>query len=343
MILHKQIQTFMMRILTIFLATLLSVASYAADNDKQFIKLIKKCDVPEVARCLASSEGTEQFWFNVLEDNPIIKNLLDDISKGKGCEKEALKAINRMKLFNYRLDVDIVDELKGFCDTLVMDMGLPHDLVEMNIIYDTSPNAFTVLTDNGFAICLNTGLCEKLGFDYERIMSVAAHEFAHGAFMHHLRKEYEAAKNDRRNKIIGGISVGLAAVSNLANAYTSGMLGTEYDSSEFSRQYNHIAADIKNDSYKFRYMYGREQELEADLVAFRFMQFLGCEKKYLEALQLITDSDMYFWSAEDSDHPSTAYRLEFLDFVAKNPQYKNEVKLHKEKKYSDKTYDPIYE
>lgn len=43
---------------------------------------------------------------------------------------------------------------------------------------------------------------------------------------------------------------------------------------------------------------------------------------------MISSSRDYFWYDEtESDHPTTAYRLEFLDFVSRNPQYANEVKI----------------
>lgn len=328
----------------LILALTLSALCYAKDNTKDFIKLIKKHDVPQKARELNPEASPAEFWTMVLDDNSIIANLVKDISKGKGAEKDALAEINRMKLMDYRLQVNIIPEFKGYCDTLMMDMGLPSNICELNIINDPSPNAFATLTENGFAICLNSGLLERLDYDYERIMAVTAHEFAHGAFFHHLRTEYETAKKKRKDKVVGGIAMGLTAISAGADAYTSATLGTEYDPSQYEDQINKIAKDMKLSSIKFRYKYNREEELEADLVALRFMQHLGKDKKYQEALQMISSSNDYYWYEEDEfkDHPSTLYRLEFLNFVSKNPQHHNEVKL-KEEKVLDRNSDPLYD
>lgn len=333
-----------MKYIFLSLSLLFSITCFAKDNNKDFIKLIQKYDVPEKARNLDPDVSTTQFWNQVLDDNPINLNLIKNINKGKGAEKEALAGVNRMKLYDYRLDVTLIPELKGYCDTLMMNMGLPKGVCEVNVIHDPSPNAFAVLTQNGFAICLNTGLLKRLDYDYYRIMAVTAHEFAHGAFFHHLRTEYETAKKERKDKVAGAIAAGLTAISAGVDAYTSAATGSNtYDPSFYSDRINDIADEMKLSSIKFRYKYNREEELQADLVALRFMEHLGMGKKYMEALQMISSSKDYFWYDEEfSNHPSTIYRLEFLDFVLKNPQYGFGVKPKEEKKI-DKNADPLYD
>ncbi|MBD5219512.1 MAG: M48 family metalloprotease [Bacteroidales bacterium] len=316
-----------MKKLLIFMLCMLCISvSHAKNNNKEFIKIIKAHDVSAVAKELPESAEEKDFWLAVLNNNPITDKFAADIQKGKGAEKQALEAYNRMRAYNYKADVEIVEDLRGFCDTLVMDMGLPAHIFELNVILDPTPNAFAVLTNDGFAICLNSGLFDALEYDYLRIMAVTAHEFAHGAFFHHIRKEYEVAKKERKDKILGGIATGLTAASAGLDAYTAGLTGQEYDSSVYEKRIAKIADDMKQSSIKFRYKYGRESELEADLAAIRFMQFIGHPEKYIEALQMISSSPDYFWADEDSDHPSTAYRVEFLNFAIDNPQYGYEVK-----------------
>ena len=335
-----------MRSILLILSLFLSIGSYGKSNTKEFIKLIKRHDIPSAARNLSDEYSATEFWNAVLNDNPILLNLTTDIEKEKGAEQEALRATSQLVIPNYKNEVDIIHELKGFCDTLIIDMGLPSQYFELNIVYDHTPNAYTIRTKNGkFAICLNHGLIEKLGYDYARIMAVTAHEFAHGAFFHHLRTEYEVAKKKRKDKVLGGIAMTLHALAAGADAYTSGVLGREYDSSQYTNEINKISRKMKMSSIRFRYKYRREEELEADLIALRFMQFLGYETKYQEALNILANSSDYFWyDSEFNDHPSIPYRLEFLDFVTKNPQYYNEVKVKNSpnKKKNDAFYDYYY-
>lgn len=316
-----------MRFFIIILSFILYIPCHCRDNTKEFIKLIQQHDIPTAAREISPTSEISDFWYKVLIGNPILTNFSKDIKKGKGAEKQALYAVREMTLFNYRLNVDIIDDFRGYCDTLAMEMGFPDIKYEINIIDDETPNAFATLTKDGFAICLHLGLLRRLEYDYYRIMAVTAHEFAHGSMMHHLRKEYQLAKKERRDKIMAGIAIGLNAAAQVADAYAAGITGREYDADSYTQQYEKIAEDRKKSTEKFRYKYGRELEIEADLVAFRFMQFLGEEEKYLEALQMISDSDEYFLNSDESDHPSTVYRLDFLDFVSHNPEYTNEVKI----------------
>ena len=319
---------------------------FAQSHKKEFIKLIQKYDIPEKARHLPPTATCQDFWEITLNENPELLNLTNDLKKNRGAEKEALQKVYNLKLIDYKLDVEIIETFAGFCDTLVQNMGLPTKYFDLNVIYDPTPNAFTVQTQNGFAICLHSGLIERLRYDYQRIMAVTAHEFAHGILLHHIRHEYRVAKEKRKNQLLGGIAAGLTAVSAGADAYASSVTGVNYDSQKYSRQIDKIADDVKISTLKYRYNYGREQELEADLIALRFMQFIGYEDKYSEALQLITDSEDYFYSDEQSEHPSTMYRLEFLDFVRKNPEYTNTQKIKSIKvvdKQKDKYSDPIYD
>lgn len=303
------------------------ISTLAKNYDKEFIKIIKQHDVPVAARNLPMSEPLEKYWELVLEENAVLKNFYRDISKKKGAEKDAIATVSRMRLFDYRLDVEIIEDFREFCDTLIWDMGLPSEHMELNVIYDPTPNAFATLTDRGFAICLNTGLLKELDYDYYRIMGVVAHEYAHGAMMHHIRTEYEFEKKKRKDKVIGGIAIGLNAAAQMADAYTSGITGTQYDASKYTETYEKIASDMKLSPLKFRYKYNRDLELEADLFAYRFLERLGLAHKYSEALQMISGNTMYFWHDDsESDHPSTSYRLEFLNFLASHPEYVNEVK-----------------
>lgn len=294
---------------------------YAKSSDKEYIKLIEEHDIPSLARNLSKDKYTNDFWDAVLEDNPIILKLYKDISKGKGAEKEALQSIGRMKMVDPSLLVDVLDEFRGYCDTLALDMGIPTSICEINVIYDNSVNAFAALTKDGFGIYLNTGLLEALDYDYYRIMGVATHEFAHGAFMHHLRTEYEVAKKRRRDNVAVGVAAGLSAVAAAADAYTSAVFGQEANLDSYIEDLERFKSKIEASSFKFRYKYNRFEEIEADLIAFRFLEWLDLENKYLEALQILNNDESYFWYDEESDHPSTAYRIEFLEFVRDHPEF----------------------
>lgn len=319
------------------LTILLSLSCYAKDNTKDFIKLIKKHDVSVKARDLPSDASPNEFWNAVLDNNPHLVKLSKDISKKKGAEKEAISNIERMKLWDYKLIVNIMPEYDKYCDSLMIEMGLPQEIVELHVINDSTSNALTMLTKTGFAICLNIGLLERLEYDSSRIKAVTAHEFTHGAFFHHLKTEYDLAKQKRKDNVTSGFLLGgITALMITANVYDDQPDDHKKNHERRPPEDIEITIDDKRESLqKYVYKFSEEDELEADLVALRFMQFIGESEKYQEALQLTSTSNAYFWYDDDTAQPPTSYRLEFLDFVLKNPQYVNEVKIKEEKNYDE--------
>lgn len=307
----------------------LAISANAKDLSKEYIKIIHDHDVPKAVRHFTDDSHPELFWNLVYENNPTLKNLNKNLEKMKGAEKDAIKTISELREYNYKNDVYIIHELREFCDSLAMDMGLPMNMVEINVIYDSTPNAFTVLTKKGFAICLNLGLLELFDDDYGKIMAVTAHEFTHGIMKHHVRHEYAVEKKKRKDRIIAGIAIGLGAVAQAVDAGISVSNGLEHNPDAYTNLYRAAAEYPEKSSLQFRYKYGRKLELEADLYAYRFMTYLGYENTYKDMLIELASTDGY-WENEDeddeSDHPSVTYRINFIDFVQNNPSYQNEVK-----------------
>ena len=311
---------------------LMPIMVFAKNYDKEFIKHINKHDVPEAVRTLPRGGDAALFWNTLLNNSPIIDNFLKDISKQKGAEKDAMAAVGRMSGYDYRYDVEILRPWEEICDTLLMDMGMDNGICDLHVIDDPTVNAFCVLWRNGFDICLNSGLLESMEYDRGRVMAIIAHEIAHGAMLHFHRTEYEAAKKQRKDKVMAGIAAGLNTVAAGIDAYTSATVGTPYDPSDYARSLEGIKDDLKKSSRKFRYKYTREVELEADLVAYRFMDYLGLGHKYLEALDVLKRDNSYWWvDSTDSDHPAIDYRISFIEFVANNPEHGLTIKSKNKK------------
>lgn len=60
-------------------------------------------------------------------------------------------------------------------------------------------------------------------------MGYVAHEFAHGAFLHHIRGFYAEAKERRKNKLLGGITAGLNTIA----AYMAAVTGNKCDNTPY--------------------------------------------------------------------------------------------------------------
>jgi hypothetical protein len=321
----------------IIFTLLISVSTSAANAEKNFKKLVGKYDVADEAKWVANYHPAE-FWKATLYNDESLIKLVKDLKKGKGAEKEAFQKLAQINRFYPQYEQCIVEDMQGFCDTLLIDMGIA-DLnlkCSLYMVNSDDVNAYTVLTEDGFAMCITSGLFLHKGITYEMLMGFVAHEFAHGALMHHLRSLYAEAKERRKNELLGGIAAGLNVVAAGANAYTSALTGTEYDSSTYANAIDRIGEEIKISTLNFTFKFSREEEYESDLVAFRFLQNIGKSEALIDGLKLLgTEYDNLY--SEYSDHPTIPSRIAFLQFLNENPQLGNteNAKLHKKRAKSN--------
>lgn len=325
---------FMKQSVLIFLLFFSTFASFAANVEKQYKKIIEIFDVADQAKTL-DSINPSAFWYAVLDNNELLAKFVKDIQKNKGAEKEALQKTAQLPKFYPQYDESIVESMQGFCDTLLIDMGI-RDLnlkCSLHLVYSDEPNAFTALTEDGFAICLTTGLFTKKGITYETLMGYVAHEFAHGVLFHHIRRFYAEAKECRKNELLGGIAAGLNGLAAGMQAYNAAAYGIPTSGTDYGAVIGNIGNDIKISTLKYSFKFSREQEYEADLIAFRFLEHLGHGEEFINGLRILgTAYDSLY--DEYSDHPTTGSRIDFLKYVQQHPELGNKknAKLKKKRK-----------
>lgn len=324
----------MKRNIILFLSLLISMSCMAGGNEKKYKKLINKYDVADEAKAVESFSPT-LFWQTMLDNNELLMKFFNDMQKKRGAEKEALRKIAEIPRFYPQYEESIFEDMQGFCDTLLIDMGIA-DLkgikCSLHVVYSQQPNAYTALTEGGFAMCLTSGLILRKGVDYNILMGYVAHEFVHGALLHHIRSLYAEAKERRKNELFGGIAAGLNAIAAGAEAYNAAAYGTKPSGYDYGAAIAKIGNDISESTLKYSFKFSREQEIEADLIAYRFLENLGRGEDFINGLRILgTDYDFLY--NDYSDHPTIANRIGFLTFVRDNPTLgntKNE-KLRKER------------
>lgn len=303
-----------------------------ANNEKKFKKYIEKFDVADEAKSTPSNSPC-QFLVNALENNEHVFKFGMDMEKNRGAEKEATRKVLEIPRFYPEYETSIIESMQGICDTILMEMGFADIGVDcsLHIVYDEQVNAFCALKEKGFAICLTTALLDQKGVNYNIILGYIAHEFAHGALLHHIRGLYAEAKERRKNELLGGIAVGLNVLAVGANAYTAGMTGTSYDNTPYLDAIENIGNEIKISTLKYSFKYSREQEIEADLFAYRFLENLGCAEEFINGLRILgTQYDVIY--SEYSNHPTISERINFLKFVQLHPELGNKQNAKLKKK-----------
>lgn len=325
-------------IVLIFLV-LSTFLAYSANVEKQYKKLIENFDVADEAKSV-TPVNTAAFWSAALDNNELCAKFIKDLQKNKGAEKEALNKTAQLPRFYPQYDETIVESMQGFCDTLLIDMGIA-DLgikCSLHMVYSDEVNAYTALTEDGFAMCITTELASKKGITYEILMGYVAHEFAHGALLHHARGFYAQAKERRKNELLGGIAAGLNGLAAGMEAYNAAAYGIPTSGTDYGAAIANIGNDIKISTLKYSFKYSREQEFEADLFAYRFLEHIGKGEEFINGLRILgTAYDTLY--DEYSDHPTTGSRIDFLKYVQLHPELGNKKNAKLKKKRNEPEFE----
>ena len=302
--------------------------SVTANDKGEFNKLISKYDVSEVVKRIPK-DNPQQFWITLLNTNEIFLDYEYKYQINRGAAKKANEMIFELPKFYPQYDENIIDSLDNFCDSLLIELGMKpnslNNIFSLHVYSSTEQNAFTVLTEDGFAICLTTGLLKLRPITHEMLLGFIAHEFAHGILKHHIRQCYEDIKNSRKTKVLGGLSIAMNATADVANQYSSALSGTDYESS-LDNDISNITERMSKGIQLFRLKFSREEEFEADLIAYRFMENIGLADEYINALRAIGhSSDIYYNNY--SDHPKIQSRINFLNYVKAHPELGNTINL----------------
>lgn len=314
----------MRTIVLLFYACLFSVAAFAASLEKDYQKIVSKFDVPIEVRNL-SDVSKETYWDAFLNKNEAYIKHVTDMGKNKGLEKKAQRMLIEAPKFYPQYSSFVDRSSQAFCDSLLAELGAPADGPKFTIyvIYDEDVNAYNVLTDDGFAICLNSGLLAKPGLTRDMLLSIVAREYAHGALKHSERGFYAQAHQERNAAIAGGLILGFYAVAVAwdsannpeANSYAA-------DNYYAEKEYDRIKRNEADQNQLFAYRYSVDQQYEADMAAFRFMQFMGNGNAYIEALKFMGSDDELFDNCGDP-YPSVSSRIAFLNYLQDHPELKN--------------------
>lgn len=334
----------MKRIGSILICLLSTIIVWSTDLDKEFKKLIEKYDVSDSAKIVPKNNPVK-FWQATLYYNEPIIKFLSDIKKNRGAEKEALKKISELPRFYPQYDESIIESMQGFCDTMLMDMGissLPFKCT-LHILYSDEVNSFNALTEDSFAIGLTSALLQRKGMTREILMGIVANEFSHGALQHRLRGLYAGAKNRRKNELSASIVSGLNA---FASGFEVAVTGTPPDCTYYYLLDKELENKAKTSTEKYIFDYTKEQEHEADLIAFRFIEYMfGSGEDYINALRIIGSVYNHLTGNDKDEVISTSSRINFLKFVQQHPELGNRInamlRRSREKHSMQKAQDKI--
>lgn len=302
------------------------IFSAYANPEKEYKKIIEQYDIADEAKAVPRNSPAE-FLETALDNNKLLAKFIKDIQKNKGAEKEAIQKTAELPRFYPQYDPTIIADMQGFCDTLLANMGIAELGINcsLHVVQSEEINAYTALTENGFAMCLTSSLLTQRGISYNILMGYIAHEFAHGALMHHIRRFYANAKEYRKQRLLGNIAIAVNAAAAGAEAYAAAQ-GVQPSGTDYGAVVNDIEQEIKTSTHKYFFEYSREQEYEADLFAFRFLENFGCGEDFINGLRILGAQQYDSIYSEYDDHPTIQSRINFIKFVQQHPELGNKKK-----------------
>lgn len=321
------------RLMMLLGLAIMSTMAYAADMNKTYKKLVERYDVADEVK-IVDAKAPVAFWNATLKNNELLRKFNKNMKKNRGAEKEANARTMELPRMYPLYDETVMVDMQGFCDTLLTDMGITDTGINcsLHIVDSDTPNYFSAMTEDGFAICLTSGLLAKKGVTREILMGYVANEFAHNALMHSKRGFYADAKQRRKDDLIGtlvGTAV-LTAVCLTPDAYSndhhshccnSNDPGTR-DDSEADKDNK---KEITSSAIEFSQKYSHEQIYEADLVAYRFLENVSSGEDFINGLRILGSNYDSLYEENRYDRPSTSERIDFLKYVQSNPQIGNKI------------------
>ena len=281
-------------------------------------RIVKRVDV--ISLLPDTSDGNpESFWKAILNSENEITETFDKIYKReKGIGAEARKEIDEAILLHVRHYRDSV-RYDAFLDSIAKTLLIgDKGRVCLYNLDKLSLNAFAAPNGN---IVIYSGLKDYLSrYKQELLIAIVAHEIAHVMFKHSLVQVYMQKKKERNNNIMAGIAVGLQAFADGMNSATTGKTinNTAYYTSIFNM--------AKYDTFMYQFKYSREVELQADVVAFRLLDWIGIGGERLkEALRLIASPFEY--SSDTDDHYTIPQRIAVLESLESQPRVKSNRNL----------------
>ncbi len=296
----------------------------------QYRRILESHDCKFQANDVDDERAAESFWNKFLITNGSIRELQIAMSRQK-----RPKALTNAMYEILAAQDNFSDQLKSKCRPYKVGdkekeissmLGCDaYDIRELRIYPANEVNAFATPYSQ---IYLTSGLVHRYHSMCPLLLGICAHEVTHIKGYHSLVGLWKRYKKEQSARVAAGIAAGLYTASMAAASIYSASSGVpSYNSynNNISINATNLYRAIEGSSFYFQFKYSREQELEADLIAYRFCEAIGLGGyAYIIALQLLVEDDLYLKHDKTDDHPTLAYRIAFLKWLYQREHVKSD-------------------
>ena len=310
------------RLLSLCLAVAVVMAATAKNySEKDFRKILSRCDVADTVMH-APSAGA--FWSLLQRTNSCYLDAYKSLSgDGDRDLKRDMEALLQQCGAYFRTVPTRLD-LEPMAEEVVQFSGLRAVNPVAILSVTREPDAACFGYSNGYMF-MTEGLYDLVNGNPIDIQSLFACEAAHSALQHiyaHARWEKK-----RRNRARFWAIFGAAVMTTATVIASDGCPDCTVDAIWLGTM---VVAEVVNGTEQPRYVmqYTPEQIFEADIVAYRFMEWAGYGDAYIRALQRAG----YAMDAENplgDEAPQVSTRIALLRYMESHPELRRKVKANK--------------
>lgn len=302
------------RIIIIALATLACLVPIGASgmNEGDFAKIIARYDVADT---VMAAPDAGSFWSLLQMTDPQFRKTAKSMS-GKGDKDLKRVMISTLSACDtYFREVPVDGSLYSFSESIIDRSGLR----------GISPTAIMSVTDesdiasfsypNGYFF-ITKPLYDLLGCDSAAVLALISAEGAHYALQHaYAHSKWEKSRRNKRRfwQIFGAAAITAAGI--IADQATDGYYSPAIELAAMAA----VTLMAIDHSPRYGMLYTPEQIFQADIVAYRYMEWAGYGgRAYIDALRRAgfhLDA-----SNPQSDTPQVTERLALLEYLDANPQ-----------------------
>lgn len=318
---------------TLRLYIFLGIIAYSYINtygvELNYDAMIKRSDPWEYVNKIPRTRPNE-FWLSIINNNKEYLKLKDKMDNPTKLYRQAANdyAYDRnrgIQYYNLQQEYNMLGR-NEITDSLTVLFGLGEIDKDAEFIF-IEKDELNANCDTYGKMRIFTGLANILSFP--ELIAVCAHEMSHHILKHILAREYSYLKKQKRNQVWAEIGTGLTVGAVVASQAYAGVYGVQ-SNTNWGAYAQSVYYDYSSDAYhasmNYRYRYSREDEAEADIIAFRFLQWLGYDGyEIISMLKKIDDGITK--TKKDYDHPVTIQRIRLIGMLYKKDGKQDPLEL----------------
>lgn len=334
-------------IFTIALAMMCAEGATARDNDAKFIKLIKKFDVAESVR-LTPRDSVGEFWRRLAATDPTHRRFVSEMTARGAAAKRALRRMKSTPCFRPKEFVTLDDSLEAYARRLSAIVGFDAWHGELHFAINDSPWLVTAPAEEGFAILANRGflgdVMRACGGDSvsPMLVGVLAHEAVHGVLHHHLQQHYAIERRKSKDVLWSALLFTFAPHGWTFWSEERALRRDDERERKHDFEMDNVANHFDSEIGLYAFDFCDEMVLQADIVAYRFMEWLGQGgDSYIECLRRlrVDSADSKFLYGIDELPESRRLRIALLEFMRDHPDIDA---YERQQRRSRRNVDDIY-